>query len=100
VAVVVEVNVPDEVSIEVYDSVTEKINAHVEANGKPEGLIVHVGVVAENGTSMRVIDVWDSVEQYQSFAENVLGPAIAEIAGPDAPQPAPPRITEVHELMS
>jgi hypothetical protein len=44
--------------------------------------------------------VWDSVEQYQSFAENVLGPAIAEIAGPDAPQPAPPRITEVHELMS
>jgi hypothetical protein len=72
-----------EATPEQYDQVTEKIGPDADP---PQGLIVHTGIDLGGG-KMRAVDVWESAEQFQSFAENRLGPAVAEVVGPDAPQP-------------
>jgi hypothetical protein len=71
-----------EATPEQYDQVTEKIDPDTNP---PEGMILHAGIDLGGG-KMRAVDVWDSAEQFQSFAETRLGPAIAEVVGPDAPQ--------------
>ena len=46
---------------------------------------------------MRAIDVWESAEHYQSFVQDKLIPAIAEV-NPDAPQAGEPEIREIYDL--
>ena len=46
---------------------------------------------------MKSIDVWESVEHFQTFVQDKLIPAIAEVT-PDAPQAQEPEILEVHDL--
>jgi hypothetical protein len=72
-----------EASPEEYDQVTEKIDP---GTNPPDGLIVHTGIEVGGG-KMKAVDVWESAEQFQSFAESRLGPAVAEVAGPDRPDP-------------
>ena len=61
-----------------------------------EGLIVHA-VSDLGGDKWKVVDVWESAENYQNFVQNQLIPAIAEV-NPDAPQAQEPEIREVHTL--
>jgi hypothetical protein len=72
-----------EATPEEYDQVTEKIDP---GSNPPEGLIVHTGIELGGG-KMKAVDVWESAEQFQSFAESRLGPAVAEVVGPDSPEP-------------
>jgi hypothetical protein len=77
---------PDE-----YDQVNEKLGAET-----PEGAILHAACDLGGGR-MRAIDVWESAENYQSFVQDKLIPAIAEV-NPDAPQAGEPEIREIYDL--
>ncbi|MFL5906749.1 MAG: hypothetical protein ACJ75Z_04030 [Solirubrobacterales bacterium] len=67
---------------EQYDQVTEKIDP---GSNPPDGLLVHAGIEL-GGDKMKAVDVWESADKFQTFAETRLGPAIAEVIGPDAPE--------------
>ncbi|HWI23031.1 MAG TPA: hypothetical protein VNT22_10510 [Baekduia sp.] len=64
---------PDGLTAERYDSVS----AGMQESGDwpPEGLLTHV-CFGESG-SLRVSEIWDSLEQMQAFGEK-LGPVLAE----------------------
>ena len=80
-----------EATVELYDQVNEKLGDTL-----PEGGIVHAGIDLGNG-KMKVVDIWESVEDFQKFVQEKLIPAIAEV-DPDAPQAPEPEIYEVHDL--
>jgi hypothetical protein len=80
-------------SVEQYDQVHEKLDP--ESN-PPEGLILHAGADIGGG-KMRVVDIWESDDAWQTFLENRLGPAVVEMMGPP-PEGAEPPPIEVHEL--
>jgi hypothetical protein len=73
----------------------EKVNAKI-GDAAPAGLIVHT-VSDLGGDRWKVVDVWESAENYQSFVQDQLIPAIAEV-NPDAPQAEEPEIHEVDSL--
>jgi hypothetical protein len=80
-----------EATSENYEAVNQKIGDAV-----PDGLILHT-VSDLGGDKWKLVDVWESAENFQSFVQNQLIPAIAEV-DPDAPQAQEPEILEVHEL--
>jgi hypothetical protein len=78
---------------EMYD----RLHAQMNVDGDPpEGLILHSGGPIDEGWG--VIDFWESREQFDSFQESRLGPAIASL-GEDGPD-GPPDIKEfpVHHI--
>jgi hypothetical protein len=80
-----------EATPEEYDQVNEKLGDET-----PQGGILHAAVDLGGG-KMRAIDVWESAEDYQSFVQDKLIPAIAEV-NPDAPQAQEPEIREIYDL--
>jgi hypothetical protein len=80
-----------EATPENYEAVNEKIGDAV-----PEGLILHT-VSDLGGDKWKLVDVWESAENFQNFVQNQLIPAIAEV-DPDAPQAPEPEIREIHTL--
>jgi hypothetical protein len=89
-AVFIEMDLP--VTPDQYDAV----HAALDPEGNPpDGLIAHTARI-EDGT-LRVLDIWESPEAFEAFAESRLGPTIQETLGDDAPTGAPePRVTELH----
>jgi hypothetical protein len=79
-----------EASTDEYDKVTAKIDP--ESN-PPDGLILHCGADIGGG-KMKVVDIWDSADAFQTFADARLGPAIGEVMGEDASEPQ----IDIHEL--
>jgi hypothetical protein len=59
----------------------------------PDGLIHHFAGQAED--SFIIFDIWDSAEQFQQYAREVIGPVLAEMNGGAAPE-IHPRIFELH----
>jgi hypothetical protein len=80
-----------EATPESYEAVDEKIG-----DATPDGLILHT-VSHLGGDRWKLVDVWESAENFQSFVQDRLIPAIAEV-DPDAPQAPEPEIREVHTL--
>jgi heme-degrading monooxygenase HmoA len=80
-----------EATVEDYDKVNEKIG-----DAAPEGLIVHT-VTELGGDRWKLVDVWESAEDFQNFVQNKLIPAIAEV-NPDAPEAPQPDIVEVRDI--
>jgi hypothetical protein len=78
---------PDE-----YEQVNEKIG-----EASPAGLVVHTVTDLGDG-KWKLVDVWESREQYDDFVQNTLIPAIAEVS-PDAPQAPEPEILEVRDVV-
>jgi hypothetical protein len=74
-----------------YEAVDAKIG-----DAPPDGLILHT-VSDLGGDKWKLVDVWESVENFQSFVQSQLIPAIAEV-NPDAPQAPEPEILEIHTL--
>jgi hypothetical protein len=74
-----------------YEQVNEKLG-----DAAPAGLILHT-VSDLGGDRWKLVDVWESAENFQSFVENQLIPAIAEV-NPDAPQAPEPEILEIRDL--
>ncbi len=85
-----------EASAEDYDKVGQELDGE---NNPPDGGILHAGIDLGGGR-MRVIDFWESEDAYKKFAEERLGPAVGKVMGPDAPQPDPPEIHQVHDVMA
>lgn len=73
--VLLEQVMPEGVDVSMLDEVTAEMDAH---NDPPAGLIVHVHFM-ENGRA-RIVDVWESAEAFDQFAEARLQPAIGKVS--------------------
>jgi len=84
------------VSQEMYDGVNEKINA---VAGPPAGLIVHTSGPADGG--WRIVDVWESAEDFERFREERIRPAVVAYAEEAGVDPATPETTvwELHDVI-
>lgn len=65
-----------------YDSVCEALNF---PSDWPDGLLAHGS--AEVGGGMRVVDVWESTDQFEQFVQARLEPAIGQALGDRAERP-------------
>lgn len=98
-AILVENVFPAAITIELIDAVTDEmdVDAHV-----PASAILHVHYLKDG--RVHGVDVWESAEAFQSFAELTLRPALGKVAaahGVDLSQAGEPEtsITEVHRLV-
>lgn len=80
------------VSQEQYDAVRARIG--IDENNPPEGGILHVAGPGPDG-GWRVVEVWESEEARQKFAQETLGPVFAEL-GIERPEP---QRWEVHAIV-
>ena len=80
-----------------YDQVNAAMGA---VDDPPAGLILHAASEREGG--MRVVDVWESQEDFDRFREERLNPAVSEVMGPQAAEaPVPgPEVSEVYNLIT
>lgn len=76
-------------TLEQYDQALAKMGFEHGGSGGP-GLLFHLA--RKTDTGFHVTDVWESAEQFQSFAESTLGPVGMEVGMPNQPT------IEVHEI--
>ncbi len=98
-AVLIESVFPAAITIEVIDAVTDEMGVDAQL---PAGAIVHVHY--EKDGRVHGVDVWESAEYFQTFAESTLQPAMGKVAaahGIDLSTAGEPEtvITEVHRLV-
>jgi hypothetical protein len=60
------------ISREQYDKLDKELGSD-----KPEGLIVHAA--GDSGSGIRIIDVWESKQQFERFQSERLGPAMSKV---------------------
>jgi hypothetical protein len=99
VAVLVEQVFPAGITVEILDAVTDEMDVDTHV---PAGAISHVHY--EKDGRAHSVDVWESAEAFQTFAESTLKPAIGKVAaarGIDLSQAGEPEmsITEVHRVV-
>jgi hypothetical protein len=99
VAVLVEVVFPADITIEMIDAVTDEMDVDTRL---PAGSISHVHY--EKDGRVRGVDLWESAEAFQTFAESTLQPAMGKVAaahGVDLSQAGGPEvsITDIHRLV-
>lgn len=82
-------------SQEAYDGVSAKL-----MNGEqlPEGCQVHIAAQLDDG--FRVITVWDSEEQFQSFRDEKLMPAMKEVVGEAVANAPAAEVHPVHRFLT
>jgi hypothetical protein len=77
-----------------------KVSKELDAEANPPaGLLVHTAVEADG--QVRVIDVWESRQAFDTFEEERLRPAIGAVAQRENLQPAPPetQVLEAFDLV-
>jgi hypothetical protein len=82
----------DGVTLEQYDAVRKLVNW--EGN-PPEGGMFHVAANTDKG--LRVTDLWQSAEAFQSFTEQRLMPGVQQLGIPGQPRV---EIYPVHALFT
>jgi hypothetical protein len=93
-AVFMELELP--VTPDQYDAVHAALDP---VGNPPDGLIAHSARI--DGDTLKVLDIWESPEAFEAFAESRLGPTIGQTLGDDAPaEPPQPRFTELHNAHS
>jgi hypothetical protein len=95
--VVLYQKMPPDATLEMVEAVTDEMDVR---SLPPNGLIVHT--VVDIGGRLTIIDVWESQEDFDKFAEMRLGPASAAVAermGVDLSQAGEPE-TEILEVLS
>lgn len=77
-----------------YDDVCRRMGLEPRGPG-PAGAISHFATMTDSG--LRVVDVWETKEQFEKFAQDQIGPL-----SQDAGIPAPPRIQffDVHNYFT
>ena len=77
-----------------YDQVIQKMGFRPKGPGAPGGLFHWV---TKTDSGIRVVDVWESREQFEKFGAEKVGPITAQVG-----VPAPPKITffEVHNYLT
>jgi len=62
-----------------------RVDPHVRPpDNLPAGLLGHAAGAAPDG--WRILEVWETREQWEDFVANTLEPALAEILGDEAPR--------------
>ena len=87
---------PEGVGTQMYDGVQAEMRIH---DDPPAGLLFHwAGVIDGKWT---VMDVWEARDNYDSFREDRLFPAIKKLSGMDPAAGPQPTITEfeVHDYV-
>lgn len=84
----------DGATLDQYDQVIEKMGLSPGGATAPGGLF-HWVMKTDDG--IRVVDVWESREQFQDFADNQIGPITQEVGIPNPPQI---RFHEVHNHLT
>jgi hypothetical protein len=78
---------------ELYDKILDHLGIGPEG-ALIEGQLAHIASPMDGGR--RVVDVWESEDAFNKFAQERLGPAMAAAGGPsDAP---PPKFFQVRTL--
>jgi hypothetical protein len=88
--VVVIQTLPADASQDMVRAVNKELGA---AANPPDGLIVHTA--SGDDGQIKIIDVWESQQQFESFAENTLTPTVMKVmaaAGMNPEDGAPPQI--------
>ena len=97
-AVILQQVMPEGVSLEMLDEVTDEMGADSDP---PDGILVHSHF--EQDGRIRIVDVWESQEAFEAFREARLMPAMQAVArrhGMDAPPgQAEESILPVHRLV-
>ena len=85
------------VDLETYDKVGAELGEET-----PPGAIFHVAGVSEG--KLRIIEVWESEEDYRRFRDERLAAAVEKVAGPEAVSAEwpPPGLEamDVHNVLS
>ena len=81
-------------TLDQYDQVLEKMGLTPGGSGPP-GAISHW--VAKTDDGMRVVDVWETREQYERFAQEQIGPYSKEVGFEGTPET---RFYDVHNYLT
>jgi hypothetical protein len=81
-------------TLDQYDAVIQKMGLTPGGPG-PAGAISHFATMTDAG--LRVVDVWETQEQFQTFAQDQIGPFSQEVGITGAPQM---QFFEVHSYMT
>ena len=73
----------DGATLEQYDQILEKMGLTAGGRHLP-GCLFHW--VSKTDDGLRVIDVWESREQFDRFAEEQIGPFSEEVGFPNPPE--------------
>ena len=92
-AVAVEVRFPN-ATLDQYDQMLQKAGLSGGDTGPP-GLVFHW--VTQDGDDMYAVDVWDSREAFESYAQEHLGPIASEVGIEGEPEL---RFYDVHKTLS
>ena len=66
-----------------YDQVIQKMGFRPGGPGAPGGLFHWV---TKTDTGLRVVDVWESREQFEKFGREKVGPITAQVGIPEQPK--------------
>jgi hypothetical protein len=83
-------------SVETYDKVNERIDFDGDP---PSGLIFHSASAREGG-GFRVFEVWESREDFDTFEQERLMPAVREVFGEDPGEPPVREVVEIHHYLA
>jgi len=75
-----------------YDQIRELVRWDVDV---PEGMTFHVA--SFDGDILRMLDIWDSEEQFMTFVQTRIMPAVGQIGMAGAPDLI---VTPIHDLFS
>ena len=79
----------DEFTPDMYEAVRDKINW---PDDTPDGVHEHIAGPSERG--MRIVEVWDSREEFDRWMTGTVQPALQELYGDDLASKPQPRFTE------
>jgi heme-degrading monooxygenase HmoA len=85
-------------STEIYDAVAEKLE--IEGN-PPAGMIAHAAIDRGEG-GMRIVDVWESQQDFETFRDERLFPAIQSVMqekGVEMEGPPSYEFSEIHHFV-
>jgi hypothetical protein len=80
-------------TLEQYDQILEKMGLEPGGDTPPEAVFHWV---AETDNGIKVVDVWETREAFDRFAEEQIGPYSAEVGLPNPPQT---RHHEIHNTL-
>src|SRR5207253_74483 len=92
-AVAVEMNFRG-ATLDQYDQVIQKMGFTPGGKGAPGGISHWVG---KTDDGIRVVDVWESKEQYERFAQEQIGPITQEVGFEGPPEV---KYTDVHNHLT
>jgi hypothetical protein len=92
-AVAVEMNF-EGATLDQYDQVIKLMGFTPRGKGAPRGIFHWV---AKTDDGLRVVDVWESKEDYERFAQEQIGPYTQQVGVPGPPEI---KFTELHNYLT